>query len=112
MNRTHPPVRKTKYLVVGAGAAGCAFGFLMKRSRNDVLLLEMQNEQQRFKLCAGILENRAETAFRDIFGKTAEEAGLVPMHLDKVRVWNDSHELKRAMPGPGTSLHGADGSVR
>ncbi len=112
MNRTHPPVRKTKYLVVGAGAAGCAFGFLMKRSRNDVLLLEMQNEQQRFKLCAGILENRAETAFRDIFGKTAEEAGLAPMHLDKVRVWNDSHELKRAMPGPVTSLHGADGSVR
>jgi flavin-dependent dehydrogenase len=99
MNITRPQIRETEYLVVGAGAAGCTFGFLMKQSGADVLLLEMQNAQQRFKLCAGILENRAESAFRDIFGKTIEEAGLAPMHLENMCVWNGNYEFKRAMPG-------------
>ena len=32
MNKPHPEMRETEYLVVGAGAAGCAFGFLMERA--------------------------------------------------------------------------------
>ena len=43
MNSSHPQILEAEYLVVGAGAAGCAFAFLMKRSVADVLLLEMQN---------------------------------------------------------------------
>lgn len=99
MDRTHPQVWETEYLVVGAGAAGCTFGFLMKRAGAGVLLLEMQNAEQRFKLCAGILENRAEAAFRDIFGETAEEVGLAPMPIENVCVWNGNFEFKRAIPG-------------
>ena len=72
MNKLHLKIRETEYLVVGAGAAGCAFGFLMERAGADVLLLEMKNSRQRAKLCAGILENRAEAAFYDIFGQTAD----------------------------------------
>lgn len=109
MNRTHPQVLETEYLVVGAGAAGCAFGFLMKKSGADVLLLEIQNAQQRFKLCAGILETRAEAAFRDIFGITAEEAGLAPMPIENVCVWNGNYEFKRAIPGLRPEHHVADG---
>ena len=46
MYKHHLQIRETEYLVVGAGAAGCAFGFLMERAGADVLLLEMKNSQQ------------------------------------------------------------------
>ena len=99
MNKPHPEMRETEYLVVGAGAAGCAFGFLMERAGADVLLLEMKNAEQRVKLCAGILEPRAEAAFYDVFGQTVEEAGLAPMRIEAMCVWDERNELRRAMPG-------------
>ena len=43
MYKHHLQIWETEYLVVGAGAAGCAFGFLMERAGADVLLLEMKN---------------------------------------------------------------------
>ena len=98
MNKLHLKIRETEYLVVGAGAAGCAFGFLMERAGADVLLLEMKNSRQRVKLCAGILEPRAEAAFYDVFGQTVEEAGLAPMRIESMCVWDERNELRRAMP--------------
>lgn len=44
MNKPHLEMLETEYLVVGAGAAGCAFGFLMERAGADVLLLEMKEK--------------------------------------------------------------------
>ena len=82
MYKHHLQIWETEYLVVGAGAAGCAFGFLMERAGADVLLLEMKNSQQRVKLCAGILEKRTEAAFYDIFEQTVDEAGLDPMRIE------------------------------
>ena len=112
MNKLHLKIRETEYLVVGAGAAGCAFGFLMERAGADVLLLEMKNSRQRVKLCAGILENRAEAAFYDIFGQTVEEAGLAPMRIEAMCVWDERNELRRAMPGSrtGTDVPGKAGA--
>ena len=46
MYKHHLHIRETEYLVVGAGAAGCAFGFLMERAGADVLLLEMKKHNQ------------------------------------------------------------------
>ncbi len=103
MNAPHLKIRETEYLVIGAGAAGCAFGFLMERAGADVLLLEMKNSRQRVKLCAGILENRAEAAFYDIFGHTVDEAGLAPMRIEAMCVWDERNELRRAMPGCSTA---------
>ena len=99
-------VRKTEYLVVGAGAAGCTFGFLMKKAGEDVLLLEMQDAEKREKLCAGILENRAEAAFADIFGLTVDEAGLITMPIENLYLRNGSHEYRRSMTGrrPATNV--------
>ena len=97
MDQTYRSVRKTDYLVVGAGAAGCTFGFLMKRAGADVLLLEMQDAEKREKLCAGILENRAEEAFCNIFGATVDEAGLSPMRVENLCLRNGTHEYRRAM---------------
>lgn len=111
MNKPHPEMRETEYLVVGAGAAGCTFGFLMERAGADVLLLEMKNAEQRVKLCAGILEPRAEAAFYDVFGQTADEAGLAPMRIESMCVWDERNELRRAMPGSrtGTDVPGEAG---
>ena len=103
MNKLHLKIRETEYLVVGAGAAGCAFGFLMERAGADVLLLEMKNSRQRVKLCAGILEPRAEAAFYDVFGQTVEEAGLAPMRIEAMCVWDERNELRRAMPDCSTA---------
>ena len=113
MNKPHPEMRETEYLVVGAGAAGCAFGFLMERAGADVLLLEMKNAEQRVKLCAGILEPRAEAAFYDVFGQTVEEAGLAPMRIEAMCVWDGRNELRRAMPGcrPATAVPGEAGAL-
>ena len=99
MYKHHLQIRETEYLVVGAGAAGCAFGFLMERAGADVLLLEIKNPQQRIKLCAGILENRAEAAFYDIFGQTVDEAGLAPMRIEAMCVWDEKKVFRRVMPG-------------
>ena len=41
MYNHHLQIRETEYLVVGAGAAGCAFGFLMERAGADVLWGEL-----------------------------------------------------------------------
>lgn len=110
VDNTQPQIRETEYLVVGAGAAGCTFGFLMKRAGADVLLLEMQNAQQRFKLCAGILEPRALEAFHDIFGETVDEAGFAAMPIGTVCARNENYELRRAMPGLASSASGAGAS--
>ena len=103
--------RKTEYLIVGAGAAGCTVGYLLKKAGADVLLLKMQDARKRFKLCAGILENRAAAAFHDIFGETVEEAGMAPMSIEKGCAWNGNYEFKRAMPGRSPVTREAGESV-
>ena len=110
MGQVQRGIRKIDYLVVGAGAAGCTFGFLMKKAGADVLLLEMQNAEQRDKLCAGILENRAELAFQDIFGETVDEAGLAPVLVENICLWNGGYEWRRPMPGRRPETTGAAGS--
>lgn len=89
---------KTDVLVVGAGAAGAALGYLLKNTGTDVLLLEMQDAQKKNKLCAGLLEARAEKAFAAVFGETADEAGLSPMPVKRVCGRYQDFELFKAMP--------------
>ena len=99
--------KSTDILIVGAGVGGASLAYLLKRTGRDVLLLEMLDCQKKNKLCAGILEYRAETAFSAIFGKTVDEAGLVTMSLDEFVVRYGGYEMRRAMSGrnaqPGKS---------
>ena len=67
-------MQETDILVVGAGAAGASLGYLLKQAGKDVLLLEMLDAKKKNKLCAGIIEHRADKAFTDIFGNTLDEA--------------------------------------
>ena len=87
---------KTEFLIVGAGAAGCSLGYLLKKAGAEVLVLERQDEATRAKLCAGILEARAEQAFTSVFGMSVDEAGLAPMNLEYFNLRCGTHELPRA----------------
>ena len=53
-------MQETDILVVGAGAAGASLGYLLKQAGKDVLLLEMLDAKKKNKLCAGIIEHRAD----------------------------------------------------
>ena len=87
---------KTDVLVVGAGAAGAALGFLLKSAGADVLLLEILDARKKNKLCAGGLESRAEKAFSAVFGATVDEAGLAPIRLETACIRCGDHEMRKA----------------
>lgn len=88
---------RTDVLVVGAGAAGAALGFMLKRAGKETLLLEMQDARKKSKLCAGALEGRAEKAFFAVFGATVDEAGLAPARLEAVRARFGGYELSKVL---------------
>lgn len=98
-------MQTTDILVVGAGAAGASLGYLLKQAGRDVLMLEMLDARKKNKLCAGILEHRAEEAFYSIFGRTVEEAGLAVMAMEKVIVRSDSNEMSKVMPRKDTAVN-------
>lgn len=92
-------MKTTDILIVGAGAAGSTLGFLLKQAGRDVLSLEMLDAKKKNKLCAGILECRAEKAFSAIFEKTVDEAGLSTMPIREIITRCGEYELHRTMPG-------------
>jgi flavin-dependent dehydrogenase len=99
-------MQETDILVVGAGAAGASLGYLLKQAGKDVLLLEMLDAKKKNKLCAGIIEHRADKAFTDIFGKTLAEAGLVTMPMETMIVRHDDYEMSHTMPKNNQSAQG------
>lgn len=66
----------TEYLVVGAGTAGSAFGWLMRQAGHDVLVLELRDAQTKDKLCGGILGDLSLHELDAIYGPgTVDELG-------------------------------------
>lgn len=64
---------RVEYLVVGAGAAGCTLGYLLRRAGADVLALEICDLTKKDKLCGGALGTEAIEYTKDIFGEQAIE---------------------------------------
>ena len=64
-------------LVVGAGAAGCTCGTLLRRAGKDVLALELHDAREKDKLCGGAIGGSAPSELRKVFGPNAlEELGV------------------------------------
>lgn len=61
------------FLVVGAGAAGCTLGWLLRQAGADVLVLELRDARRLDKLCGGILGMGGLAELRGIFGEGALE---------------------------------------
>lgn len=61
-------MRHVDYLIVGAGLAGSACAYLLKRAGCDVMLLERLDIATKSKLCAGLVTPRALRELHGIFG--------------------------------------------
>ncbi len=69
---------EVKYLVIGAGLAGSAFGLRMLRSREDVILIDSASATGKEKLCGGLLGKTAVDELKVLFsGHVAERIGLI-----------------------------------
>ena len=62
---------RVEYLVVGAGAAGCVLGYLLRQAGADVLTLEICDLATKDKLCGGALGTEAIVYISRIFGEQA-----------------------------------------
>ena len=75
---------RCKTLIVGAGLAGGALGFLLRKAGDDVLLLEILDAKEKDKLCGGLTNDGGVGQFEMIFGATSYDA-LNPFHPEYVR---------------------------
>lgn len=75
-------MQKTKYLIIGAGLAGSACAYLLKRAGKDVLLVERSNTKTKSKLCAGLVTPRAYRTLQKIYGELP--AGLFKEHMQSM----------------------------
>lgn len=62
-------MKKTKYLIIGAGLAGSACAYLLKRAGEDVLLIERADTRKKSKLCAGLVTPRSFAMLQKIYGE-------------------------------------------
>ena len=62
-----------EYLIVGAGAAGCTLGWLLRQAKKSVLVLERRDAQKKDKLCGGILGITSLATLKHTFGEDALE---------------------------------------
>lgn len=60
-----------EHLVVGAGAAGCSLGYLLRQAGFDVLIIELCDLSSKDKLCGGILGDGALQQLEKIYGADA-----------------------------------------
>ena len=75
-------MKNTRYLVIGAGLAGAACAYLLKRAGHEVLVLERLDLKAKAKLCAGLCTPRAIETLHLIYGFEADH--LFKQHLTSV----------------------------
>ena len=81
--RAHPMNRHVEYLIVGAGAAGCALAWALSQAGRETLVLELRDLREKDKLCGGVLGADALREIELIFGpgSLAQLAPLRPKLL-------------------------------
>ena len=84
---------RCKTLIVGAGLAGAAIGFLLRKAGNDVLLLELLDAKEKDKLCGGLTNATGVDEFEKIFGSNSFGA-LSPFCPDCVRERCGEREIR------------------
>ena len=85
-------IEQYNYLIVGGGTAGCALGYLLRKSGADVLILERLDAEKKDKLCAGMIGNWSRDEIINIFGNDAW-LSLDAEHLDTMRESFDGKEV-------------------
>ena len=67
---------RCKALIVGAGLAGAALGFLLREAGDDVLLLELLDAKEKDELCGGMTNATGVEEFEKIFGSNSFGANI------------------------------------
>ena len=86
---------KTDVLIIGAGPAGCALGYLLRQAGHDTLIVEALDVAAKDKLCGGVLTKEAQRHVADIYGADALEE-LRPYGVRKLVL--TSFEAKMPIP--------------
>ena len=71
----------TQYLIIGAGLAGTALAFLLRRSGSEVILAELLDTKSKDKLCGGVMLDSALQSFEKIYGENPRR--VLPLHKIK-----------------------------
>lgn len=71
----------TQYLIIGAGLAGTALAFLLRRSGSEVILAELLETKSKDKLCGGVMLDSALQSFEKIYN--VEPQRVLPLHKIK-----------------------------
>lgn len=71
----------TQYLIIGAGLAGTALAFLLRRSGSEVILAEISDTKSKDKLCGGVMLDSAIQSFEKIYDEKAQR--VLPLHKIK-----------------------------
>ena len=71
----------TQYLIIGAGLAGTALAFLLRRSGSEVILAELLETKSKDKLCGGVMLDSALQSFEKIYGENPRR--VLPLHKIK-----------------------------
>lgn len=71
----------TQYLIIGAGLAGNALAFLLRRSGSEVILAELLDTKSKDKLCGGVMLDSALKSFEKIYGEDPQR--VLPLHKIK-----------------------------
>lgn len=71
---------EAEVLIVGAGPAGSALGFLLRQAGVDTLIVEAQDVKAKDKLCGGVLVREAQNHVAAVYG-AGTLAGLEPLRV-------------------------------
>ena len=71
----------TQYLIIGAGLAGSALAFLLRRSGSKVILAELLDTKTKDKLCGGVMLDSAIQSFEKIYDVDPQQ--VLPLHKVK-----------------------------
>lgn len=80
-------------IIIGGGLSGCVLGYLLKKQRKNVLIIERLNIKTKNKLCGGLLTEKSYILLCDIFGKELINKLPVIKH-DKIIVSNSNQKLE------------------
>lgn len=85
---------EAEVLIIGAGPAGSALGFLLRQAGVDTLIVEAQDVKAKDKLCGGVLVREAQGHVAAVYGVDAL-AGLGPLRVQGLMLRTFELEMRK-----------------
>ena len=79
-------------IIIGAGLAGCVLGFLLKKQKKKVLIIEQQNSKRKLKLCGGLLTQKSYDILKEIYNDEIKKLDIIA--YKKAYIINKTEKIK------------------